>query len=183
MKLLILGISFALAFFPVGSTAETRCIKDSSGNISCRNADTYSPADLREIYGSGPEAYLQGRRQVEQSNQLQEQALRQLQLENQRSALANQYEAQNNALRLENQRLKNEALADKNAENRQRYGSERVPLSASQYDRLLRIGDEELNQIIAQGQKLSADPDPLAQARGQRLMQISRLAVELRQKR
>ncbi len=42
--------------------------------------------------------------------------MQQRRLQNERAALANQYEAQNNALRLENQRLKNEALAKSNAE-------------------------------------------------------------------
>ncbi|MFZ2295013.1 MAG: hypothetical protein WAW46_08240 [Polaromonas sp.] len=117
MKVLVFGISLALIYFYTASSAETRCVRDAQGNFTCRETSMPSLSDLEAIYGVGsPEAYLEGTRQIEQANRLQEQELQQRRLQNERAALANQYEAQNNALRLENQRLKNEALAKSNAE-------------------------------------------------------------------
>lgn len=86
-------------------------------------------------------------------------------------------------MRIENQRLKNEALARENNDKRLRYGTEGVALNDEQYKRLQTIGDEELSQMIKDGQRLTATSDPANQAKGSRLLQIARLGMELRQKR
>lgn len=175
--------TLALVLIGEASYADTQCIRDSIGNFTCKDTSPRAESELEKIYGSGPEAYLQGSKQVEQATRIREEQIKQLQLQNQGAALANQYEAQNNALRIENQRLKNEALARENNDKRLRYGTEGVALNDEQYKRLQTIGDEELSQMIKDGQRLTATSDPANQAKGSRLLQIARLGMELRQKR
>jgi len=169
------------------AVGETRCTREANGSITCREYSTPSSSDLERIYGPGnPEAYLQGRRQVEQSNSLQAEALRQQQLANERAALANQFEAQNNALRLENKRLKNEALQNQNktasspASTSSQYAVGGRPITSAQMDRLRSATDAEMAQMSREAETLSADSDPTKRARGERLSQFVRIALEIR---
>jgi hypothetical protein len=180
----LLVATLALVLVGTASYAETQCIRDGMGNFTCTDTSPPAKSELGKIYGDwNPETYLQGSKQIEQAAKIREEQIKQLQLQNQRAKLANEYEAQNNALRIENQRLKNEALARENNDKRQRYGTEGVALTDEQYKRLQTIGEEELSQMFKDGQRLTATSDPANQAKGSRLVQIARLGWELRQKR
>jgi hypothetical protein len=180
----LLVATLALVLFGTASYAETQCLRDSMGNFTCTDKSPRAESELEKVYGSwNPQTYLEGSKQLEQAVRIREEQIKQSQLQNQGAALANQYEAQNNALRIENQRLKNEALARENNDKRLRYGTDGVALNDEQYKRLQTIGDEELSQMIKDGQRLTATSDPANQAKGSRLLQIARLGLELRQKR
>lgn len=186
MKLILSYLSIGLASFCLIGIAETRCKNEGGGTFVCRDDDSFKfvPTELEKIYGVGSQESINiGRQQVEQSYLLRQEALKKMQAENQRAESTRQYELENNALRLENLRLKNEALARENAEVRKPYGSEGVTLSVAQYERLQRITDDELSRLLAQGRSLSSDSDPVLRSRGERLLQFARLATEIRQKR
>lgn len=177
------SIAFASILLSTANLAETRCSKDSQGNFTCRENSSPSTADLADIYGPwNPETYSQGRKQIEQSNLLQEQKLQQLRLENEARALANQYEAQNNDLRLENQRLKNEALINSNAVTRQTRESQPSQLTQSQITQALGFTEAEINFQMRRAENMSIDPDPAIQVKGQRLMKLVKAVIETRKR-
>lgn len=181
MRVVVFGVALALIFVSAASSAETQCVRDAEGNFTCRESSMSSPADLEAIYGVGsPTAYEEGRRQIEQSNRLLEQELQQRRLANERAAMANQFEAQNHALRLENQRLKNEALASSNEEKR-KLEAQPFQLSQSQLASALGASDAEIRNLISQAERMSADPDPATRIKGQRLTRIAKAVVEVRQ--
>ena len=183
MNLASFSIAFVLTLLSTANLAETRCVKDSQGNFTCRENSSPSPADLADIYGPwNPETYLQGRKQIEQSNLLQEQRLQQLRAENEKRILSNQYEAQNNALRLENQRLKNEALANSNAETRQRLDGQPLQLTQPQITQALGLSAAEVDFQKRRAETMRVDPDPTTQAKGQRLMKLVEAVIEVRQR-
>jgi hypothetical protein len=133
-------------------------------------------AELQEIYGyASPQAYIQAQRQVEEENALRAETLRQ-------QRLANDYEAQNNALKLENQRLRNEALQGKNAALRQPLNNG-APLNAQQREKALAASDEEIIGMARYAASLSTNPDPAQRARGERLSQIARMAADIRRQK
>jgi hypothetical protein len=133
-------------------------------------------AEFQETYGAwNPEAYRQADLQVEQANALQAETLRQ-------KRLANEYEVQHNALKLENQRLRNEALQRKNAALRQPPNNGE-PLNARQLEKARTASDEEIADMARYAASLSTDPDPAQRTRGERLSQIARMATEVRRQK
>lgn len=149
--------------------------------------DAYSPDQLGQIYGDwNPEAYMQGRKQVDLSNQFQGQSLEKGRLANERDGLANLYTRQNDPQRLEQQRLQNEGNVQDNISKGVKARSdtfmEPFKMDEARRAQALALPDHEIKMKAAQAQQMMYSDDPAVQANGQRLMQMSQAAVEAKQK-
>jgi len=147
----------------------------------------YTPDQLGSIYGDwNPEAYMQGRHQVDLSNQFQDQSLEQQRQKTQQDTLATQFTAQNNPLKLQNQQLTNEGLGyenvDKGVKARINAQTEGLQLDAAKMKQILSASDDQIKMMANQAQQMSYSDDPAVQQKGLKLMQLSAAAVEARQK-
>lgn len=139
-----------------------------------------SMADLSTIFGSySPEMYMQGRQQIGQSNQMQEQAI-------QKASLANMFSAQQNPQLLEKQRLDNEGSGldnvVKGVNSRHAVATEGFKLADEQRKQALAAPEHEIKMMAAQAQQMAYSPDPAIQAKGQKLMAMSEAAIQARAK-
>ena len=139
-----------------------------------------TPADLASIYGDwNPEAHMQGRRQVEQNNQMQAQEL-------EKSSLANIFSAQQNPQLLEQQRLSNDGMGFDNmsrgVKGRHDVATEGFKLDDAKRAQALAAPEHEIKMMATKAQQMAYDPDPAIQAKGKKLMQMSQAAIEARQK-
>lgn len=146
-----------------------------------------SPADLEAIYGVGnPEAYNQGRQQIGLNNMLQNEDVQQQQQKTYSDTLANQFSAQNNPIKLQQGQATLETTRNTNIEGgvkaRISAQTEGLQLDAEKMKQILASSDGQIKQMANQAQQMAYSDDPAVQAKGKRLMQLSALAVEARQK-
>ena len=139
-----------------------------------------SMTDLSTIYGSySPELYMHGRQQVNQSNQMVEQGI-------EKSRLANMFSAQQNPQLLEHQRLQNEGLGfdntSKGVKSRFDVATEGFKLDDAKRAQALAAPEHEIKMMGVKAEQMMYDPDPAVQAKGRQLMEMSKAAVEARQK-
>ena len=139
-----------------------------------------SMTDLSTIYGSySPELYMHGRQQVNQSNQMVEQGI-------EKSRLANMFSAQQNPQLLEHQRLQNEGLGfdntSKGVKSRFDVATEGFKLDDAKRAQALAAPEHEIKMMGVKAEQMMYNPDPAVQAKGRQLMEMSKAAVEARQK-
>ena len=139
-----------------------------------------SMTDLSTIYGSySPELYMHGRQQVNQSNQMVEQGI-------ENSRLANMFSVQQNPQLLEHQRLQNEGLGFDNTikgvKSRFDVATEGFKLDDAKRAQALAAPEHEIKMMGVKAEQMMYDPDPAVQAKGRQLMEMSKAAVEARQK-
>lgn len=103
----------------------------------------------------------------------------------QKQTLANQFDQQNNPLRIQHQTLQNEGLGSTNRINAVKAnveeGTQQFQLNEAQRKDALGASEQQLKMMQAQAQTWGMSEDPVLQAKGQKLMQMSQAAIQARE--
>lgn len=134
--------------------------------------------ELSQVYGNwNPEAYLQGRQQVDLSNQFEQGRIQEQGQDIRAKELGNIFTEQNNPKRLQNQDLVNEGLGYTNrksaVETRMAEGLEKYKLPAAQMEELKRMKQSDLDLADIEVKKMLRDPDPEVRKRGEQLWEFT----------
>lgn len=146
-----------------------------------------SPEGLASVYGDyNPTTYYLGDQSVNESMARDRESTNQSVQKTAQDTLKTQFDTANNPQKLEYQRLQNEGLGydnvDKGVKSRINAATESAQLSNAQLKQVLEADEGQIKQMQSQAQMMAYNPDPAIQAKGTRLMQMSAVAVEARQK-
>lgn len=149
--------------------------------------DFYNPQQLSEIYGGwNPETYMQGRAQVESSNQSQASArTREAELAKQ-AGLETLFQEQNNPQRVQQAAANLQGTLydnmSKGVTGRLAEATEPFKLDEAKRQQALAMPEHEIKMMQAKGQQWAMSDDPTLSAKGQAILQKSAAAIEARQK-
>lgn len=147
----------------------------------------YNPQQLSEIYGGwNPETYMQGRAQVESSNQSQGSA-RALEAEKAKQAgLETLFQEQNNPTRVRQGEANLQGTLyenmSKGVTGRLAEATEPFKLDDAKRAQALAMPEHEIKMMQAKGQQWAMSDDPALAAKGAAILQKSAAAIEARQK-
>lgn len=134
--------------------------------------------ELSQIYGNwNPEAYLQGRQQVDLSNQFEQGRIQEQGQDIRTKELANIFADQNNPLRVENSRLMNEGLGYTNRKSAvdaaHAEGLAKWKLQADQIEQLKKIKQSDIDMADIEVKRMLRDPDPAVREQAQKLWEFT----------
>jgi len=147
----------------------------------------YNPQQLSQIYGDwNPEMYMQGRSQVESSNQAQASA-RTLEAERAKQAgLETLFKEQSNPITIQqNQANLQGTLYDnmsKGVKGRLDVATEPFKLDDAKRAQALAMPEHEIKMMQAKGEQWAMSDDPALATKGKNILMKSRAAIEARQK-
>lgn len=149
--------------------------------------DFYNPQQLSEIYGGwNPETYMQGRAQVESSNQSQASA-RSLEAERAKQAgLESLFQEQSLPTRVKQGEANLQGTlfdnTSKGVKSRLDVATEPFKLDEAKRQQALAMPEHEIKMMQAKGQQWAMSDDPALAAKGAAILQKSAAAIEARQK-
>lgn len=141
--------------------------------------------DYDKMYEMNPMAFHEAQGQLGLARQFQDQKLQQEQARVKQMTLANQFDEQNNPLKLENQRLTNTGLEHANVESgvkaRVSAATEGLQLDAAQKDLIMKAKKSDLDGMEYEGQRMAYSTDPNIRAAGEALLKMHRDFVKMRE--
>lgn len=149
--------------------------------------DFYNPQQLSDIYGSwNPETYMQGRSQVESSNQSQASARTKESELAKQAGLETLFQEQNNPTRVKQGEANLQGTLydnmSKGVKSRLDVATEPFKLDDAKRAQALAMPEHEIKMMQAKGQQWAMSDDPAQAAKGQAILQKSAAAIEARQK-
>jgi len=140
--------------------------------------------DLGKIYEMNPGAFMEAQGQMGLARQFQDQKLQQENELTRSKSLANQFDEQNNPLKLENQQITNRKLgyeADSSGvKSRIDVATEGLQLDAKQKEFVQKAKQSDLDMMEIQGQQWAYSPDPKLRTQGEQILRMHKDFVKLR---
>lgn len=141
--------------------------------------------DYDKMYEMNPMAFHEAQGQLGLARQFQDQKLQQEQARVKQMTLANQFDEQNNPLRLQRSGLENTGLDLTNRQNavktRISEQTEGLQLDATQRKLIMEASKADLDAMEFEGQRMAYSPDPNIRAAGEAMLKMHKDFIKMRE--